>query len=153
MKHKIYIATSAFLFTSLLLLQGCGTADTRNTNTQKGLSSIDENNFLKISRYQYYRQSMISKNYKQSRSKTPGNKIRRAYPGQILEDVDKSILKVRTLKSSNDEIQRVLITQNNSKIEIKVTDDLVIVTYNNGKTTHKETFSKEEFSNINGGLI
>jgi len=153
MTNKIHIATNAFLFTSLLLLQGCQTPNARNIeatqSTQKKSNSITAENFLALSQYHYYRQSMISKNDKKPRAE----KTRRAYPGAIEPKEDKSILKVRTLKSSNEEIEKLQITQNGSKIEIKVTENLVVVTFNNKDTSTTKTFTKEEFNNINKGLI
>jgi len=152
MKKKIFLTKHIATVAIVLSLSGCGSSDSDRTNTNQSngqVSKINENNYVKLSKYYYMRKSSMlgySDYGKEKRS-------RHAHPGSNVAANSNSI-EVNAVTPFNKYVKNLSISSNGVKVVVDINKDAnsVNITYeNNGETTEK-TISFDEFTNINQGL-
>jgi hypothetical protein len=143
-----YYTKGIVFLTMAILVQGCGSVDSSNSekevvNSSHQQLSIDEKNYLKVSKYIYARKQAYDK---LNDTKTP-NKTRRdlSNKSSYAVNLNSKILKV---DAKND---RMVIKQNGKTVLVNVDkkNNQVAVSYGDGSQNKKQVMILDKFTDLN----
>jgi uncharacterized protein YcfL len=142
-------AKYTFIFILLLVLQACQSSDENQPTKKSNSMIIDESNYVKISKYNYMRFSIMK-----NRHHVPAGGKYRSYPGTT-DSVQnkKDLLQISAGTSENENENIMLIKQNNTNVSVTVNmqNDSVTISYDDGEKTLKKDMTFEEFQNQEEG--
>ena len=137
---------SIMLSILLLFIQAC--QSTSDSPKQKSNSMIiDENNYVKISQYNYTRFTI-----KKNRQHLPANSKYRSYPGTIQVQSTKDLLQISALSLDDQNKERIMIKQNGTTVIVEVNreNDSVLISYDDGIKTLQKEMTFDMFQNLEG---
>jgi len=150
MKYSTLVVKNIIFFTLLMFLQACGSATEKNSVNQTFSTSqksivIDEDNYVKLSKYYFDRKTRVLKRTKVSR----GVKLHPAYPGA--NNTKKHILSVKVVAPFNQYIQQMILSQDNIRVVVVVDDanNRVNISFDDTKINHSKSMTLSEFKSIN----
>jgi hypothetical protein len=137
----------------ILFINACqsSSSSTQESTTKKSNTMIlNENNYIKISQYNYERFSILKNS-----EHLPANSRYRSTPGKnkITPTKDLLLISASSQDDSNKEVMNIKQNSIHVVVEVDKNDNLVTVTYNDGKKSLKKDMTLEEFQNSGRGNI